>query len=38
MITNGIEHYCAKVDYRENKLDFCPDIPEYAVLCGNSQL
>ncbi|KAF5068173.1 hypothetical protein DSECCO2_246120 [anaerobic digester metagenome] len=38
LITNGIEHYCAKVNYQDKKLDFCSDIPEYAVLCGTNIL
>ncbi len=32
VITNGIEHYCCKVDLRENNYTFLKEIPEYKDL------
>lgn len=32
IVTNGINHYCCKVDYRNNSYSFLRDIPEYSEL------
>jgi len=32
MISNGIEHYCCKVDTINSKYKFFPEIPEYSKL------
>lgn len=32
IVTNGINHYCCKVDYRNNSYNFLRDIPEYSEL------
>lgn len=32
IVTNGINHYCCKVDYRNNSYYFLRDIPEYSEL------
>ena len=32
ILSNGIKHFCAKVNYIENRLDFLEDIPEYKHL------
>ncbi|MBD98537.1 MAG: restriction endonuclease subunit R [Verrucomicrobia bacterium] len=29
IVTNGIEHYCAKIDFTEGKYEFLKNIPSY---------
>lgn len=30
VVSNGMEHYCCKMDYRGNTYHFIPEIPDYA--------
>ncbi|MBL4593042.1 MAG: type I restriction enzyme HsdR N-terminal domain-containing protein [Flavobacteriales bacterium] len=32
VVTNGIEHYCAKVDFQKNSFEFLEEIPDYSEL------
>jgi len=32
IVTNGLSHYCCKVDYEKNKCIFLKDIPNYKEL------
>jgi len=32
IITNGINHYCAQINFTENSFDFLKDIPNYSDL------
>lgn len=32
ILTNGIEHYCALMDYKTGKLVYLPNIPTYEAL------
>ncbi len=32
IVTNGMEHYCCKLDYQNNSYTFLPDIPDYKDL------
>ena len=32
VVTNGLDHYCAKVDFIENSFEFLVDIPNYKEL------
>lgn len=32
VVTNGLEHYCAKVDFETNSFEFLKDIPDYKSL------
>lgn len=32
IVSNGIDHYCCKLDYRNNCYTFLKDIPEYTSL------
>ena len=32
IVTNGLEHYCAKVDFRANSFEFLEDVPDYKEL------
>jgi hypothetical protein len=32
IVTNGLVHYCCKVDYVNNKWDFVSEIPEYKSI------
>ncbi|MDP4239186.1 MAG: type I restriction enzyme HsdR N-terminal domain-containing protein [Bacteroidota bacterium] len=32
MISNGIEHYCCKVDSKNSKYEFFTELPEYSCL------
>ena len=32
VVTNGLEHYCAKVDLKEHQVDFLKELPHYTAL------
>ena len=32
IVSNGIKHYCCRIDYRTMKYTFLPDIPAYTEL------
>tara|TARA_B100000809_G_scaffold190575_1_gene189190 strand:+ start:672 stop:1121 length:450 start_codon:yes stop_codon:yes gene_type:complete len=32
LVTNGLEHYCAKVNFETNSFEFLKDIPDYKEL------
>ncbi len=32
VVTNGLDHYCAKVNFSENSFEFLKDIPAYKSL------
>lgn len=32
IVTNGVNHYCCKIDYREKSYIFLPDVPAYGDL------
>ena len=32
VVTNGLDHYCCKLDYLNSSYSFLPDIPEYKDL------
>jgi len=32
IVSNGIQHYCCQVDYKNGKSFFCKEIPEYQFL------
>lgn len=32
IVTNGINHYCCRIDYATNSYAFLPEIPDYASL------
>lgn len=32
IVSNGINHYCCKIDYRANSYNFLPTIPDYNSL------
>jgi hypothetical protein len=32
IVTNGIDHYCCKMDYTNNSFEFVEDIPDYRSL------
>lgn len=29
VVSNGLQHYCCRVDYENNRFEYLPDIPEY---------
>lgn len=33
MVSNGLEHYCCRVDRAHNRYDFLPALPTYGELC-----
>jgi len=37
MISNGIEHYCCRVDTKNARYEFLPDIPKYDELCDYTE-
>ena len=34
IVSNGLEHYCCRMDYEQNTYEFLPDIPNYNIICG----
>lgn len=32
VVTNGLEHYCVKIDFENNSFEFLKDIPVYSKL------
>lgn len=32
VVSNGLEHYCCKMDYENQTYHFLPDIPDYQAL------
>ncbi|RUA28030.1 MAG: hypothetical protein DSY76_04770, partial [Bacteroidetes bacterium] len=32
IITNGLEHYACKMDYKKNRIHFLKEIPTYETL------
>lgn len=32
IVSNGIKHYCCRIDYSQQKYEFLPDIPNYQDL------
>ena len=32
IVSNGMQHYCCKMDYKQQNVCFLPDIPDYASL------
>lgn len=32
IVTNGLNHYCCKMDYTDNSYEFLEEIPNYSVL------
>lgn len=34
IISNGLQHYCCKMNYTNNSFTFMQDIPDYNTLCG----
>lgn len=35
MVTNGLTHYCCRVDHTSSAVDFLPKVPAYAVMTGD---
>ena len=34
VVSNGLEHYCCRMDYERNTYEFLPEIPSYDALNG----
>ena len=32
IVSNGLQHYCCKIDYAHNSYSFLPDVPSYNAL------
>ena len=32
IVSNGLQHYCCRMDYETNSCQFLPDIPEYGEI------
>ena len=32
IVSNGLTHYCCKIDYQTKQYTFLPDIPSYSEL------
>ena len=32
IVSNGLQHYCCKIDYTHNSYSFLPDVPSYNAL------
>lgn len=37
MVSNGMQHYCCRMNYDRNSYDFLPLIPEYQDIVANVQ-
>ena len=37
IVSNGINHFCCRIDYEENSIKFLKDIPSYEELCSQSE-
>ena len=35
IVSNGLEHYCCRVLYDENRADFCKEIPPYSEISNS---
>ena len=35
VVSNGLQHYCCRMDYEQQTYTFLPDIPDYALLANN---
>jgi hypothetical protein len=33
IVSNGLQHYCCRMDYDRGEYDFLPEIPDYEVIC-----
>jgi hypothetical protein len=33
IVSNGLQHYCCRMDYERSEYDFLPEIPDYEVIC-----
>lgn len=31
LVSNGLEHYCCKIDYKREHYEFIPEIPSYTI-------
>lgn len=36
IVSNGLQHYCCRIDYEHNSYTFLQDIPEYQKLIGGA--
>lgn len=36
IVSNGINHYCCKIDYKNNTYNFIPKIPDYSHIASGS--
>ena len=34
IVSNGLAHYCCRVDYENQAVEYLTDIPDYGMLCG----
>ncbi len=32
VVSNGLQHYCCKMDYANQRYEFLQDIPDYTLL------
>lgn len=35
IVSNGLQHYCCRMDYEHQTYDFLPDIPAFSDVIGN---
>ena len=38
IVSNGLRHYCCRMDYATNTCRFLPDIPDYKELCAPEEM
>ena len=38
IVSNGLNHYCCRMDYEHNTYTFLDDIPDYKDISGNTPL
>lgn len=32
LVSNGLQHYCCKIDYKKDTYEFLPEIPNYKII------
>ena len=34
VVSNGLQHYCCKMNYEQHSMQFLKQIPDYSEICG----
>ncbi len=36
-VSNGLSHYCCRIDYATHSYAFLPELPDFSTCCGDNQ-